>query len=327
LNLLKIVHLWKKYCRLVLILGFHVAITPIDEEGSMRHPLLSCLGVAFLIGCAKPVRELHKVENIRGQTDIPERVTSIKESNTQSIMNKYLQERPYYKSGETTPYLGLALSSGGMRSASFSIGVLKALNNSQDQPFQDPSSLLNKVDVISAVSGGSYATSWFYVQTMLENRTDINLFGSEGPYQQKLASSSASITNPGKISIPFVASLGMIPVNFLVNGIFGWHANTVPVRHFYQNQLDSEFMESPQGIRGYEAKTSQTASFIKIHRMPFFVINASSIIDDINNSHDTALSDKIFEFTPLWHGADYFGYFKYSSPELAKKAFGFGRAV
>ena len=46
---------------------------------------------------------------------------------------------------------GLALSGGGIRSASFSIGVMKALYEK---------GLLNDIDVISSVSGGGYASYW-----------------------------------------------------------------------------------------------------------------------------------------------------------------------
>src|SRR5688572_5760527 len=48
---------------------------------------------------------------------------------------------------------GLALSGGGVRSAAFSIGAMKALYDLK---------ILDKVDVISSVSGGSYASYWLY---------------------------------------------------------------------------------------------------------------------------------------------------------------------
>ena len=53
------------------------------------------------------------------------------------------------------PRFGVCFSGGGNRSAAFSIGVLRALH---------AKSLLEKIDVISAVSGGSYALSWFLLQ-------------------------------------------------------------------------------------------------------------------------------------------------------------------
>jgi hypothetical protein len=48
---------------------------------------------------------------------------------------------------------GVALSGGGLRSAAFSIGAMKALFDLD---------LLDDVDVISSVSGGGYASYWLY---------------------------------------------------------------------------------------------------------------------------------------------------------------------
>jgi hypothetical protein len=60
---------------------------------------------------------------------------------------------PKSKHDEALPLLGIALSGGGARSASTSIGFLGAL---------DASGILGKVDIISSVSGGSYASYWFF---------------------------------------------------------------------------------------------------------------------------------------------------------------------
>src|SRR5688572_10344213 len=48
---------------------------------------------------------------------------------------------------------GLALSGGGIRSGSYSIGVMKSLYDT---------GLLEKLDAISTVSGGGYASYWLY---------------------------------------------------------------------------------------------------------------------------------------------------------------------
>ena len=62
------------------------------------------------------------------------------------------------------PQIGLALSGGGMRSAAFSIGVMSGLAN---YPGHNPDKSINhmkSIDIMSAVSGGSYALSWYYLQ-------------------------------------------------------------------------------------------------------------------------------------------------------------------
>jgi hypothetical protein len=53
------------------------------------------------------------------------------------------------------PAVGIAMSGGGIRSAAFNIGVLQALHERR---------ILQTVDVMSAVSGGSYAMSWYLLQ-------------------------------------------------------------------------------------------------------------------------------------------------------------------
>lgn len=79
----------------------------------------------------------------------------------QQRFNKTDRERP--------PSLGIALSGGGNRSAAFSIGILQALQEKR---------LLEDVDVISAVSGGSYALSWLLFQPyheMMRGKEPFNL--------------------------------------------------------------------------------------------------------------------------------------------------------
>ncbi len=60
---------------------------------------------------------------------------------------------------DAPPQLCLALSGGGIRSAAFQIGVLQGLHER---------GLLPRVDLISAVSGGGYAMSWFIASRLKE---------------------------------------------------------------------------------------------------------------------------------------------------------------
>jgi hypothetical protein len=78
----------------------------------------------------------------------------------------------------TSPNLGVSLSGGGMRSASFSVGVLSGL---------DEVGILPKVDYLSTVSGGGYAAYWYVSslyhsqrisleKALLEPKVDSSLF-------------------------------------------------------------------------------------------------------------------------------------------------------
>jgi len=71
------------------------------------------------------------------------------------VPRDYREEWWFVEGGREQPELCLAMSGGGIRSAAFNIGVLRALHEN---------GLLKRVNVISAVSGGSYALSWFLLQ-------------------------------------------------------------------------------------------------------------------------------------------------------------------
>ncbi|SPZ04944.1 Patatin-like phospholipase [Pseudomonas luteola] len=64
------------------------------------------------------------------------------------------------KIGSDPPRLGLALAGGGTKAAVFSIGVLQGLVES---------GLMDKVDVISSVSGGGYAAYWYYTRLVFDD--------------------------------------------------------------------------------------------------------------------------------------------------------------
>ncbi len=68
------------------------------------------------------------------------------------------------KDADRNPYLGIALSGGGPRSASFSIGVLKALFEEKSDP--GGPSYLSRAHYLSTVSGGGYAAYWYFNQSL-----------------------------------------------------------------------------------------------------------------------------------------------------------------
>ncbi|MEO0972099.1 MAG: hypothetical protein AAFX85_03325, partial [Pseudomonadota bacterium] len=57
--------------------------------------------------------------------------------------------------------MGLALSGGGIRAASFALGVMQGLNQKPEQTDDWSSPLLSYVDYLSTVSGGGYAGAAF----------------------------------------------------------------------------------------------------------------------------------------------------------------------
>jgi len=102
----------------------------------------------------------------------------------------YERERTFNKEKRAAPpSFGVCFSGGGNRSAAFAIGVLGALHDL---------GLLSKVDVMSAVSGGGYALSWFLLQPFYHNacvsdpkaalpQVQNEMFDVRGPFQCYLA--------------------------------------------------------------------------------------------------------------------------------------------
>jgi hypothetical protein len=80
----------------------------------------------------------------------------------------YKNERDYYlnptKDGDKSyPRVCLSFSGGGIRSAAFSIGVMKGLRSLKGK---DGAPFLHQIDIMSGASGGAYALTWYYVNQM-----------------------------------------------------------------------------------------------------------------------------------------------------------------
>ncbi len=87
--------------------------------------------------------ELDAVEQGRGETNHAVVSQTIPGRRTQGTAARAREVRPW----------GLALSGGGIRSATFNLGVLQALAKH---------GLIERLDYISSVSGGGYIASWFH---------------------------------------------------------------------------------------------------------------------------------------------------------------------
>ncbi len=143
----------------------------------------------------------------------------------------YKQEWIFNKTDRTAPpQFGVCFSGGGNRSAAFSIGVLRALH---------AKSLLEKIDVISAVSGGSYALSWFLLQPFYHRASlddpkamigeiQEEMFDLDGPFQQYLVKNAKPLGASGLISL-FLQVAITLPFDIvlfnalrLLSGLLSW---------------------------------------------------------------------------------------------------------
>jgi hypothetical protein len=225
----------------------------------------------------------------------------------------------------------LALSGGGIRSASFSIGVLKALEENGS---------LKKMDVISAVSGGSYAMSWYLVQKRhfpndVFQTTDSNGEMSDSPSLKYLERNADFVSYWDYFTAGVIGNTAFIPLNFVANGIFGWHANTNLARDMYERRIRKVYHAIPKGGNQLSRSTDalENISVEDLGRSgtraahgeleptpPFFIINATVQIEEDMKYHGAKLSNSIFEFTPLQYGSDAFGRYTYSGGKKSHDA-------
>jgi predicted acylesterase/phospholipase RssA len=189
------------------------------------------------------------------------------------------------------PETCLCLSGGGIRSAAFSMGVFKALHEK---------GILEKIDIISGVSGGSYALSWYYLRQYGENRKMQDELFSR-PYQDELYSKSRMFTLTD-MGFSELGNIILLPVNFLFNQVFSFNFDTTVVRRNYESAIRRTFHH------GKDLSFPEALELIKKNDLPYFIINTSAAIDYGPSYLGSKLANRVFEFTPLRFGSDGFGY-------------------
>ena len=201
------------------------------------------------------------------------------------------------------PAVCLAMSGGGIRSAAFNIGVMKALGEL---------GILDRLDVASAVSGGAYALSWYLAQRASDPQPDQTMF-QDGSAQMRHLLGRSRITTEGDVVATVLANALLAPINLFANGVFGWHLNTANGRDAYERRIEDAFLTTP-AARQPAASPALTPYMVGKKtrgRAPFFIINATALIEQDVWNHGAKLRNSAFEFTPLQYGSDAFGYFRY----------------
>jgi hypothetical protein len=285
--------------------------------GRILLMMLGGLVCVLLEGCAAVVHDPHRVVD----AFVPGAV------NQQRVQCLYGDEWAFNRSDQTQPpAFGVALSGGGMRSASYSMGVLKAMHERKE---------LQQVDVISAVSGGAYTAGWYFAQKASQDvpPDDEQLFNDEGKrddegklvdeckrnddgeleivtipdvcvYQRHLEQHSKIVTIQALVAFAAM-DVATIPVNLLTNFVFGWHLNTTPHRSAYEHVMGQEFFIDPVSKHWIDIKMPD----IKPARgVPYLVINTTAAIADDINHHAAHAQNSVFEYTPQRYGSDAFGY-------------------
>jgi hypothetical protein len=228
-------------------------------------------------------------------------------ANRNAILTKPYRELEsiHHVSQQQVPKVCLALSGGGIRSASVSIGALQGLYES-DQ-------LGQTVDVVSAISGGSYALGW-YAKNRINGLEDKAIFSGD---------SINKSVKPTLLSV----SLGVLGfINSIWNGLtsggnFAHGYDSSSLATSYETMINTAFL----GGNFRDLNVSDVASITSQKRLPIPVIGIAAYplteknynAPDSNRDSDlsiseisasTKINDTYLEWSPFRFGIPGFGY-------------------
>lgn len=228
------------------------------------------------------------------------------------------------------PACCVAISGGGIRSAAFGMGVLHGLHEK---------GLLERVDAVSAVSGGTYTLSWLLLQPYYANLKDglapaetfTRMFEEKGDFQKRLEAQASLLE---EVTTP-VAAVWTPTIDQLFRAFFFMAPDPKQVNHGslrqgYREAIQWTFHGLPAtgrhdrlAVRN-RAKYTPTdyavfanwsvvdpvafpdlARFARRHALPSFIFNTTLRVD---RSHRGLLWATVFELTPLRMGVESYGY-------------------
>lgn len=233
------------------------------------------------------------------------------------------------------PRLGMAMSGGGIRSAAFNLGVLQALHDAQ---------ILRDVEVMSAVSGGSYAMSWYLLQPFYASQeaardgksfqvfdTLNEMFRPDGALQKHIVRDPRVVEwEDLGISVVMDATFGQLLRAMSSASGFVGQFNGTAVRREYRERLQRLFQGRPSPTSEYAIANEidwntrqeldldasdfscvtpvnyrELAEFLQRNRLPFFVFNGAVLV---HRSYRHLLWPTAFEWTATDIGSDVCGY-------------------
>ena len=184
---------------------------------------------------------------------------------------------------------GIALSGGGIRSAAFQIGVLKQL-------YDQPSSITGRVSfddfkIISAVSGGGYASHLIYTNYYFKNERKSK-FGFETFDDSVFAESLCNIYTKG---------------NFVVYP--KWLISGKSLPDYYEQQIRRTFSPDKVSLENRDLLLSNITLDVATHTVPYPIYNFT-----VNGSE--LWKARLFEVTPIQQGNEFMGYSPYEKESL-----------
>ena len=233
------------------------------------------------------------------------------------------------------PQKCIALSGGGMRSASFSIGILAELSKAGE---------LEKTDIMSSVSGGGYALSWFYmqhynaadggrkvlqpeerarIQTAMFERPSPSDDGSGPPNHQAYLRTRSRFFTEWDYTQNALGNIPLMPFHLVVNGLFSWRIRIGLPSWSYERRIIDVFFKSPDRDTISVPTIYELGQFAQRSGLPAFMFNTTAWIGTVWGNpkpSELTLSDSVFSFTPLQYGSGGYGLYRYpDDPTVNKK--------
>ena len=241
------------------------------------------------------------------------------------LLQNHSREWTYKRDTPTRPFEhALAISGGGIRSAVFAIGVMSGLQEI---------GVFDEVDAISAVSGGSYAATWYYMQqyrchertraTRATEDVRHQVLETHGPFQEYLAK-NAGVWPLTRLGVLGVADTITSPANLVANGLLGWHSNTTPAQWDYETRLASHFNHVPPeacpsarnvGTASRAIGFAELKTFAKERRLPYLIVNTTAYVEDDKSYQGAVFANSVYELGLERSGSQGFGTF--ATPDMS----------
>lgn len=251
----------------------------------------------YIVAAPFPIDQVVTIEEAGVAKSVDAQLIARAEKNFEEIDRLNKKESAWTRQSER-PKLCLALSGGGIRSAAFSLGVMKGLS---ELTLNGRDSVLDRVNIISATSGGAYALGWYYTQRKhFPEKNNAEILNA----QLGQVSKKADFYTLLEYAISgFTNTVLLFPPHLLFNFLpFGWHVNTAYAGSRYENNIKNTFLD------GESLKLTDLLDVLRDapHPIPYPIVTTTSRID-VSRFHDDAfLNNTVFEFTPLHFGNDAF---------------------
>lgn len=224
----------------------------------------------------------------------------------------YDLEAEYYNNPENDPELCLALSGGGIRSAAFNIGILSYLYEND---------LLKEFDIVSSVSGGSYASTAFINYISSKKNTLEHNENATSELIRQIISNNSFITPVKGIYIAgfsITANPLKVTATQTIKGVASKTKYIPDPGNFPYSRAISETFYSGEKDILLDAFLSITSTDQRAYPYPIILTTARSGTQNkcIQPDERTLLGEtgslhkSIFEFTPLGFGSCAYGYWR-----------------